>query len=216
MLKTDDYKKFLKDDIESGLKRILSKRLRLTILTKNFQSELRTNLDGSTEHNGMITLAQDFDTALKNIKTRSEPWYEELPNAELQDITEFKVREITANEFANAISASVTKWLDEIVVPEFSDTIAEVFSTVLSNVVSARTENYIRTGEVYQWNPPGTILLQPGYMIPGPKGIPIILNPGPLPIPNPVPLEYILDPENTWPESLAFARIPRAMPGGIK
>ena len=216
MLKTDDYKGFLKDDIESGLKGMLSDKLRSTISSKNFQTELRKNLDGSVEWDGKETDAEDFDKALQNISKRSEPWYGDLPNADLGELTELKIREITANEFSNAVSASVTKWLDEIVVPNFSDTIAEVFSKILSDVISARTEDYIRTAEVYQWNPPGSILLKPGHTIDGPGGVPIPLNPSALPMPNLVPLEYILSPENTWPEELASLRVTQAMPGGIK
>jgi hypothetical protein len=216
MLKTEDYKSNLNKDIESGIKGYLESELQGAISDKNFRTKLRKKLDGSIEHHGEKTDAEDMDKALQNIQKRSEEFFAKLPDAALQPLTELKIREITANEYANAISASVTEWLNDVVVPAFSDVTAKVFADVLSKVVSNRTEEYIRTAEIYQWNPPGSILLKPGYTIDGPGGIPVVLNATALPLPNPVPLEYILSPENVWPESLANLRVTKSMPGGIK
>jgi hypothetical protein len=197
-------------DIKSGLNDKLAKALQDAIESKKFQEELRIGLDGSDEWDGKETDAKDIDKALQNIKKRSKPLYEEqsaaLAKGETPDEETInkKIREISANEWSNAISYNIVTWLNDLVVPEFSKVAAEVYADVfsdkLSKILSERTEEYLKTAQLTVLYPPGTITI----------------GAGPAAIVNILPVELKLDPLLTLPDSLMLLKIPLLGGGGLK
>lgn len=193
----------IEDGIKSGLESKLANALQDEIESANFQKKLRVKLDGSIEHNGKETDAEDINKALKNIKQRSEELFSKLPDGALRDVTEIKVREIAANEWANALSSSVITWLNDVVVPSFSDVAAKVYSDVfsdtLSKVIAERTDEYLKTASLVVVLPPGTLTIGAGVAS----------------MPNPTPIELVLDPLFTLPDPVMKLALKVPSGGGL-
>lgn len=212
-LLTPVYKQRLLKDIEKGVKSGLNDKLAPALQKKidsaNFQEKLRVKLDGSVEWNGKETDAEDIDKAYQNIRERSKPLFAQHAAALVagetpdEELIEMKIREISANEMANAISSSVITWLNDIVVPAFSTVAADVYSDVisdtLSKVVSNRTEEYIKSASI-------------GFVLPIGS---VTLGAGPAAIMNPVPIEIKLDPLLTYPDAIMKTAIPIVGPGRL-
>jgi hypothetical protein len=193
------YQKYLLDDINSGIKDILAKQLQDKLKSKNFQKSLRKNLDGSDKWDGKETDAEDVNTALKNIRTRSEEIIKQLPDTAKEEDVITQVREITANEWSNALSASITAWLNDEVVPAFSEVTAKVFSEVLSKVIAERTDEYLKTASLTVVLPPGTLTVGAAMAA----------------IPNPVPIELVLDPLFALPAAVSALALKVPSGGGL-
>ena len=192
------YQNGLKTDINSGIKDILAKQLQDKLKSKDFQKSLRKNLDGSDKWDGKETNAEDVNTALKNIRTRSEEIIKQLPDAAKEEDVITQVREITANEWSNALSASITSWLNDEVVPAFSEVTAKVLSDVLSKVIATRTDDYLKTASLVVIIPPGSVTIGAAMAA----------------IPNPVPIELTLLPTAMQALSATSLKIPSG--GGLK
>ena len=162
------------------------------------QKSLRKNLDGSDKWDGKVTDAEDINVALKNVRTRTKEILKQLPDAAKEEDVITQVREITANEWSNAISASVTSWLNDEVVPAFSEVTAKVFSEVLSKVIAARTDEYMKTASLVVIIPAGTVAVGAGIAS----------------IPNPLPIELRLEPAIM--KTLSPIAIPFPSGGGLK
>lgn len=192
----------LKDGLLSGINDKLSTALQDKITSAKFQKKLRVKLDGSSEWDGKETNAKDIDTALQNIKTRSEPIFKQLPDESKKEEIEKQIREITANEWSNALSSSVITWLNDEVVPAFSSVAAKVYSDVfsdtLSKVIAERTDEYLKSATVVVIIPPGTVS----------QGAAMAA------IPNILPLKLTLVPEAK--AALSVAAIPYASGGGLE
>lgn len=205
----EELLKDIKDGVKSGLNDKLATALQDVIESEKFLKELRTGLDGSDEWDGEETNAQDINQAIKNIKERSKKLFADQAAALLkgdtpdEEMINTKIREITANEWANAISYNVVTWLNDLVVPEFSKVAAEVYSDVfsdtLSKVISDRTEEYLKTAQL-------TMVLPIGSQTIG-VGVASMLNP--------VPIEIKLDPLLTYPEPIMKTAIPILGGGGL-
>ena len=193
------YQKHLLDDINKGIKDILASNLQAKLKDKDFQKSLRKNLDGSDKWDGKTTDAEDINKALKNVKERTEKILSQLPDEAKKEDVITQVREITANEWSNAISASVTAWLNDEVVPAFSEVTAKVFSEVLSKVIAARTDEYLKTASLVVVLPPGTLTVGAAMAA----------------IPNPVPIELTLDPLFALPEALSAIALKVPSGGGL-
>jgi len=178
----------IKDGVKSGINDKLATALQDVIESEKFLKELRVGLDGSDEWAGEETNAQDINQAIKNIKERSKKLFADqaaaLAKGDTPDEEEIntKIREITANEWANAISYNVVTWLNDLVVPEFSkvaaDVYSDVFSDTISKVISERTEEYLKTASLVVIIPAGAVTV----------------GAGPAAMPNPLPIELTLDP----------------------
>jgi hypothetical protein len=194
------YQKYLLDDINSGIKDILASELQTKLKDKDFQKSLRKNLDGSDKWDGKETDAEDINKALKNSEKRVKEILSQMPAPDSEEDVKIQVREITANEWSNAISASVTAWLNDEVVPAFSEVTAKVFSEVLSKVIADRTDEYLKTASLTVVLPPGTLTV----------------GGGPAAIPNPVPIELVLDPLFALPEAVSALALKVPSGGGLK
>lgn len=201
------YETDLLNDIESGIKSGLDSKLSNALQDKiesaKFQEKLRIKLDGSSEWNGEETDAEDINRALENIRTRCEDLFAKLPDSALGETTEIKVREISANEWANALSSSVITWLNDEVVPAFSEVAAKVYSDVfsdtLSKVIAERTDEFLKTASLVVVLPPGTLTIGAGIAS----------------MPNPTPIELTLDPLFTLPDSIMTTALKVPSGGGL-
>jgi hypothetical protein len=148
--------------IKSTLQTALENTLKSEFKKDSVKQSLRKYLDGGANV-GAKTSAVNIDKALGNINLLSKAVnFGSADNAASQIAASTLIKKITANEWANAISDSVSEWMSSDIAP------------ILAKVIADEIDKYLKTADVKVTIPPG--LVSQGA---GPAAVP---NVAPLPI----------------------------------
>jgi phage I-like protein len=148
----------IKSTLKTGIENALKNEFKKDAVKKS----LRKYLDGGASV-GAKTNSKSISTALGNIsKASMVVKFGTADNLASQVVAGDLIKRVTANEWANAISDSVSEWMSSDIAP------------ILAQVISDEVDKYLKTADVKVTIPPG--LVSQGA---GPAAIP---NAAPLPI----------------------------------